>query len=867
MFFFLIRHLSPLCRICFRYPSLSYFPKVIPYAYTPPIFIINMTTKHPLRRSCAFCRARKIKCSNETICQACRRQDVDCIYDFDSPRPRARSIPQGSLRLGSPRMRHRDMSLGHYRRRSCSGSSGNSSPPESGMISEQVVAVDAAETVAMALEQRFFQEFIQNSQKSPSLNHNFDQKVDHSLQFNFNSALQQPSENRSTMPGYNTVMPTSILTLLTKDLITLTTRQEEHSNQFKLHIARDSTRTMFNESPTKGNPFSEYGQRQRTQLIDVWYSTHPLSFIVSKTLLLRELRDGSSDEVLLSVMMADAYFSMSDASSAEKGNTLLHWANSQLWSRPLQTNNVSTHGDDMSAGMSTRIVGGVSTTQILTLLAWNALSSSQYRRALCYLDLATEMASKIKDQVSGTTAGPSTSSRINGIEVLDVEKEVIDNLYWTTYSLSLWVYLQMGSNRLSSLLAAPLPHVSLPAIDAHSIIIQLDIVSENFSTLQKQRGVIKEMWPLAHITSIVTDVLCQHQHARSLEATLSQDISGFVLERAHFLDKQTIEIPSKYLVLAVYHTLAIHLLSPTLSSGQGDERSVLRDGEKFYSSAESLSQIFESVQTHAQDLTPSIRNCVSDVFYASLDSFSLAVNTILIHENNTQVGNQRISYNHGEQQWPHVDRPRLEMLASRFHLMSRSNVLNQELSLRLVRKRLRAQVRALGGSPGSDSSGSSSPAGTGLLPSSSPAPLFSPPIPTSSDFGIDQLFPTPSAVNESLSPDFFASNALGILPFTPPPSSRTSMGPVPVNELHFLDSMDKFEWQPANSLLQPSGPMPLVGDNLNFTNLANVHSAWYSHLATMVDSEMEETAPMSRVPLDWPELSSEVLVEPDTSSN
>ncbi|PHH75388.1 hypothetical protein CDD83_4408 [Cordyceps sp. RAO-2017] len=110
-----------------------------------------MASKHPLRRSCAFCRARKIKCSNETICEACRRQGADCIYDFEPPRPKARTISQDSSKADPT------ATPGVHRQRSSTCGSPKASPGS--VMADDVAPLDDVENVALVLDQKFYENF------------------------------------------------------------------------------------------------------------------------------------------------------------------------------------------------------------------------------------------------------------------------------------------------------------------------------------------------------------------------------------------------------------------------------------------------------------------------------------------------------------------------------------------------------------------------------------------------------------------------------------------------------------------------------------------------------------------------------------
>ncbi|KAF4595147.1 protein kinase subdomain-containing protein [Ophiocordyceps camponoti-floridani] len=598
-----------------------------------------MASKHPLRRSCAFCRARKIRCSNETICEACRRQGADCIYDFEPSRPKARSHDGRSPCSASPR----------------------GSPAGDGCVEE-------ADSVARLLERSFVDNF----------------GHDH-------------GRRRHGTSSYGPVKYTGMLALLAQDLIGLASDrlgtlgshhvQEGRGRVFRTELAGDETAAMFDhdDEESGGNPLGEYGQRQQTQLIDVWFSMHPLSFVVSKTLLLRELRDGTHDEVLLATMLADANLSIGDENAILRARCLLRWATGQLRTRrPTPGSWPAPHHGSGAGGASTRVFGGISTAQALMLLGWNALCSGRTRRAACHLGLAARIAGEIRDQMAGASA--STSSRINGIDVSDVEREVVAYLYWTTFSLGLWASLQTGHRLLLASLtsSSTLTPVLLPVTETSSVMIKLDLISENFSTLQKQKAVLREMWPLAHIASIVAHV-----------TTDADDVHRLVADKMQALGRQQgVDVSSRSLVLVAYHALALHSLFPQPSSAA--DRLVL---ERFCDSAQDLVRIFDAVVGEQPHHLSAVRSSLADVFCLALDACARALRVI---DAMLLLGDGPLV---AQQAWE----GRLLALARSLLDVTEDDFLNQGRSLRMVRKSLKAFVRGLGGGagPGSASSASS----------------------------------------------------------------------------------------------------------------------------------------------------------------
>lgn len=653
-----------------------------------------MASKHRLRRSCAFCRARKIKCSNETICEACRKQGADCIYDFEPPRPKARPSMDGNGRAESLN----SSPLMNRQRSATESSSTKGSPGPMGPMTEEPFLTDDMEDVATVLDRTFFENFashVKHTQRHPP--------------------RSQPDGMVSQF-GHGQAKYSSILSLLSHDLVGLSTAQlgslgcahlEDRGAGFFLSgLEHDTTQTMFDNIAPATNPVTEYGQRQQTQLIDVWYSSHPLSFLVSKTLLLRELRDGTHDEILLAVMLADANFTIGSETANARGHSLLQYATSQLRRRPLQTTKNSGVATDSGtvvySGISTRIFSNISTVQALMLLGWNAMGSGHFRRAISYIQLAGSLSTDLKEQVTSTD-GMQLSSRINGIDVYDVEKELVDYLYWTTYSLIIWVYMQTGRGHFS---ASPtvLTPIFIPQTEESSSSIQLDLVSENVNTLQKQKTCIREMWALAHGTISVAHgcgfhPLQQRNSAMSPPVQRCRETNRFLMESIHELNKQGNDITSASFVSIVYHTLAIQLLFPA----QADDFIVTDVVDRLCYSIEEILQIFAHVSRLPQDSlasATSMRSSLPEVFGLALDTCSRALHMI-----NTKRATGALMHAFSSVQ---VYGPTLEAMASRLYNMSKDDFLDQRSSVRAIRKQLKASKRAFGPHPSSGSSHSSS---------------------------------------------------------------------------------------------------------------------------------------------------------------
>ncbi|KAJ4022425.1 hypothetical protein NW752_000371 [Fusarium irregulare] len=631
-----------------------------------------MTSKHPLRRSCAFCRARKIKCSNDTICEACRKQGVDCIYDFESPRGKGRNHSFDGTKASSLLQVRGDHDLpDSKRRRSCSANSSSSMSPR--RAHEDLVPLgDGVESLAASLERVF-----QN-------------KFSHLV---FGEPSHIPSQ-----PNTNGIRCTGLLPLIANDLVgsvgqrysALGACQSDDLNNHAIRsgLSHDSAFTMFDITTSHcTSPIFSFSHRQRNQLIDVWFSAHPLTFLISKTLLLRELREDTCDEILIAVMLADASFVIGDGSMVTRGHELLQWAQAQLPMRP--SYHLAEDKDAVHSGVPTRVYKGVTTAQTLVLLAWNALSSNEFRRAICYIEVASKLVTHIKDSMSSDVSPPS-SSRINGVDVLDVEKEIVTNLWWTTFSLNIWMSVQAGVS--PDMAPSTFNLDCLPATNTSSVSIQLDLVSENFNTLQKQKSNIREMRPLAYIVNTVAYILSQPDQAAPKHGVRICREAIHAVESSNAPDtnmRGQSDNETQRLIIAFHQTMIVQLLFPKHQPLYGQVVVPTETLHKYCSLLEQIVQCLSPPTGQPNHYTISaspIQQPLSSAFCNLLDTCSRAFSLIR--------GNLGLDLNHGY--FRQECGNQLCSLAGSLYMISKTRHFCQSATLRKVRKQLKASVRAFG---------------------------------------------------------------------------------------------------------------------------------------------------------------------------
>ncbi|KAF9880944.1 hypothetical protein CkaCkLH20_01986 [Colletotrichum karsti] len=800
--------------------------------------------------SCAFCRARKIKCSNGTICDACRKQNVDCVYDWDSRPSKSRTNSQDVSRRNSTADGNIAIPI-MQRQRSSTGGSSRSTP-----FPEEYAFTDGHAPVAM----------MDLKDVATELNEIFQKTLGEVSKPRSRSSVQDRVEGTSSRPGHHGLMHTSILHLVTHDLVGLvadrfgslgSTYMEQRSDSFfSSGLASENTTTMFDTVPAETSPLTEYGTRQIGQLVDVWYSIHPLSFLVSKTLLLRELRDGTHDEILLAVILADASSYLGDDASVARARVLMAWAASQLCHRPSPnaTSQPGMPGDGIS-------LPGISTAQILMLLGWNALSQREIRRATCYISLCSRISTEIKDFVE-TSDAPLATSRINGIDVCEVEKEIAAYLYWTTYSLTLWTSLQTGVCFSQSLPASP-TSIFLPTDETTSALMRLDEVSDNFSTLQKQKRMIKDMWPLAHIASITAYIVALHpfdsdskESSTSLWETSTLSLQGgcpadsggarhelyqVLMESIHVLNHNFAPVPSRSLVLAVYHAMAIHLTfpPPIADASPFPELMIMTDEtlERFMASAQNLIAIM--LQVGEQNTPTQHQNPVPDVFCFSLDTCARGLSFIY----SLKQAGQSVSHHEGQ----------LEALASRLVDIAASDFTPAGSQIRIIKKHLKAVMRAFGGTTSISGSGN-------RLLSLSPMPPRPRSSASSTTHSISRrnsflshsppaeyLSGAPTAVNSARS-SFISPMPTPMLPSLSSSSDDTHTMPFPAysspderaHEWNSSSTMFSSTMDPAPAVFGAPAADLALADMMNFNNTAP--GGWFTDNRQMfVDLDMGDS--------------------------
>lgn len=447
------------------------------------------------------------------------------------------------------------------------------------------VAEGTGHTIGQGLE-HMFQEYF--TRKSGSRSNIFQNSIASFLRRTPQSSLNKHSQAPPSIlasDGQLSFLAQGMVEILFLRFGHLGCEQPDQSsrNFYVSSLAADTMSSMF-DSRNQRNPISALGNHHILQLVDVWFSTHPLSPLISKTLLVSEVKDGNVDYALLASILADASKVHSDTGSpgvnehteddGGSADRFWHFAATQLKCRRLEPTNANA----------------LSTVQALFLLGWRDISLGHARRGTCYIGYACNIVARM-NQLWRNGRRPN-SPKLNGVAIDDVKKELLQNVYWLCLSTTTWAFMQIDQP-FSLLVPDETPDFPNPDETA-SAVLRLDRASSNISTLQAQIRSMQQLWPLSHVTSTVAHVYTlylnaateaqqvqevpwqkQHLHrlhqlfrARLNSPTLPLEIRGILLQAIQAVECEVSSISPQSCLLTTYHTIAIHTLFSGVTADQ-----------------------------------------------------------------------------------------------------------------------------------------------------------------------------------------------------------------------------------------------------------------------------------------------------------
>ncbi|PWY67247.1 hypothetical protein BO94DRAFT_590946 [Aspergillus sclerotioniger CBS 115572] len=564
-----------------------------------------------LRRSCVFCRARKIRCSGESICSACEKRNLSCVYSSEARKGRPK---QKGTAFQPPPGPDTHLNNGGE---SLPSSSSRTSVEGASHSPESATDPTLNDIVGDELERRFNVYYIT---KSESCNDLFQNSI---VAHRWDMEQSQTPPLRPIKPplsydGLLSFMASEMVGILPLRFSYLGDPQPDIPNQnyFLSSLAADETLTMFDTIEIDPDPLMALGRHLVLQLVDVWFSAHPLSPLVSKTLLTAAIQDETVDRALLGVILADAcemqlITNGPDGDVLNDPQVLCQFALLQLKQRALSLDHPLV----------------LSTVQAIFLIGWRELCLGHARRTTCLAGYACRLIASLYTFWQ-TGSDRVCKRKLNGVDVGVVEQELVQNIYWLCLATTTWAFMQ--SDQPFTLLT-PETTPDFPCLDeTTSAILRLDRASGNVSTLQSQVQAMRCLWPLSHITSTVAHIYTLYlntpaedkpgqsvpwhkQHLHQLHQLFQPSFDRSVLaSRMHRILLLAIELvtsqvaimSSRSFLLNAYHSIAIHMLFSGDKVSQ--ERQMISPSiiDSFCQSASALHAIAQQNSPQSTNLMP-----------------------------------------------------------------------------------------------------------------------------------------------------------------------------------------------------------------------------------------------------------------------
>jgi hypothetical protein len=248
-----------------------------------------------------------------------------------------------------------------------------------------------------------------------------------------------------------------------------------HCYHFRNCLPRDGSETMFQAGFPANNVTLPCGNNQTvSQLLEVWFSQHPLSLILSKTTFLHDFHEGLCDPGLLAIILADVTPTL-QSSEWGPAESLRRFACEQVRKR-------------------SAIQTSLPMIQLLVLLGWHQLCTGQVRRGACYINVAHRLIGRW-NQAQERWLG---TQRMNGVDYASVVLDLGNRIFWLTFAIELWIALQLDDpleypTGINPSLTLPSPDIKL------SSVYELDRSSGNVASLAAQEQFWRVFWPLSHI--------------------------------------------------------------------------------------------------------------------------------------------------------------------------------------------------------------------------------------------------------------------------------------------------------------------------------------------------------------------------------
>ncbi|KAB8360573.1 hypothetical protein FH972_024313 [Carpinus fangiana] len=628
----------------------------------------------PIRKSCQFCRSRKIRCSGDRICSACKFRNLNCVYGREATKGRPRTSTATTSSRGP--LPHDKLS----RDKPCASAS----------------AAPSRSDGTYALLQG----------REPSMGRELERIFQH--EFLYKASLQStnprpingiaPDSTYSALP-FEPITYDRLYFGITQGLVQLILTQygslgycespDIPTWYLARSLAHDSTAQMFDEVGSQID-LPNFDEHHVHQMIELFFIHNPLSVIISKTLLLHDYRNGTHDKALLALILADANNGL-DAGPKQGDcglcSRLLQFAIECLRTR--SSKNVS-----------------LSTIQTLVLIGWHMICTSSGRRGYCYIELARVFTYQFQANLAASPK--SGTDRVNGVDLNDVEFELVQRIYWLTFALELWAALQM-STPLCDKMPLHAPMGFPPLTRDFSSVLRLDRESGNVAAVRVQEKFVWQLWPLSHIASTIAPIYAMCSRA-SLSRT-SDANSGWeshmlmnferLLNGSGNLSHMCAEVrlvlsgglsklqdemynhPSQVFAFSAYSVMVIHLLFPrsgTLHADININKPILDEVLQYMSLFKSALCATELAATVEPQIIEAIEPHLVEILILGIDTCSRVLEKLFSKRAFGPAADQELID-------PYA--PALSELSKAFHAICKHPKLQKVANARIVKKRLK----------------------------------------------------------------------------------------------------------------------------------------------------------------------------------
>ncbi|PWN45335.1 hypothetical protein IE81DRAFT_320532 [Ceraceosorus guamensis] len=522
------------------------------------------------RRSCAFCRARKLRCSGETPwCDKCAEREQTCIYELVNT-TRAGARPSMEAHTSSPFE---------------SGYSPHTSAPTAPAKRKKVSTTPKA------------------SSRARSIGDVCDERAGDLQKYEY-CAAAAVDDGHSELGVLAQSLEAPIgewLLVMASVSIWLTASQHSSmvpQNESVLGLRQGISARLWVPDAKPGqkatDPASTITSSLKVELVNAAFAQHPiLSLLVNKTILQRDMHDGNAERNLVNAILAEGIgltLTVQDRS--------VEYMNGEALPSP------SMLAEDAEAEVrlsdASSAARAFTSAQVIVLLAWRSLRLDQLGHAVILLSVASDLLSWLVNERRLRPA--SHMVRINGVDVKEVEADLIDNMRWICHLAQTFFKSTLGHDTVTPRqgLVAALEPSALPKASAQeSSGYLLDRIAGCFATLPSHSDQISALYTAAQALDLAKATILPGTSAANRGHQLANLRNAYA---EHVIRAEGLLEPRYSLAVTnTYQALATSLVTPVEEEEEYAGSEVLSATSRINSLHTILSEVSQSrVARHGQ---------------------------------------------------------------------------------------------------------------------------------------------------------------------------------------------------------------------------------------------------------------------------